>query len=50
MYCTFVLVQIFCMQTDTYKYKNMYACIMNIHVPHEVKYQHAFVKRTSQMM
>ena len=23
------------------KYKNMYACIINIYVPHEVKYQHA---------
>ena len=34
------------------KYKNMYACIINIYVPHdhEVKYQRAIAKRTSQMM
>ena len=31
------------------KYKGMYACIMNIYVPHEVKYQRALAKRTSQM-
>ena len=31
-------------------YKNMYACIININVPHEVKYQRAIAKRTSQMM
>ena len=31
--------------------KNMYACIINIYyVPHEVKYQRALAKRTSQMM
>ena len=32
------------------KYKNMYACITNIYVPHEVKYQRALAKRTSQIM
>ena len=29
----------------------VYACIINTHVPHEVKYQRAFIaKRTSKMM
>ena len=32
------------------EYKNMYTCIINIYVPHEVKYQRAIAKRTSQMM
>ena len=29
---------------------NIYACIINIQVPHEVKYQRAKAKRTSQIM
>ena len=29
---------------------NIYACIINICVPHEVKNQRAFVKRTSEIM
>ena len=32
------------------KYRNMYPCIINIYVPHEVYYQLAIAKRTSQMM
>ena len=28
----------------------IYACIMNIYVPNEVKYQRAIAKRTSQVM
>ena len=32
------------------KYRNMYACIINIYVPHEVNYQRALAKRTSQIM
>ena len=28
----------------------IYACIINIEVPHEVKYQRAKAKRTSQIM
>ena len=28
------------------KYKNMYAYIINIYLPHEVKYQRALAKRT----
>ena len=27
------------------KYKNMYACIINIYVPHEVKYQRALANK-----
>ena len=29
---------------------NIYACIIDIKVPHEVKNQRALAKRTSQMM
>ena len=32
------------------KYQNMYACIINVHVPHEVKNLRASAKRTSQIM
>ena len=32
------------------EYKNTYACIINIYVPHEVKYQRVLAKRTSQVM
>ena len=32
------------------KYEHMYGCIRNIHVPHEVKYQRALAKMTSQIM
>ena len=32
------------------KYRNMYACIINIYVPHEVNYQRALDKRTSQIV
>ena len=32
------------------RYKTMYACIINIDVPHVVKYQRALAKRTSIIM
>ena len=35
---------------QSFKYKHMYGCIRNIHVPHEVKYQCALAKMTSQIM
>ena len=32
------------------KYRNIYACIINIYVPHEVKNQRALAKRASRTM
>ena len=38
------------MYNSYHKYKNIYACIINMYVPHEVKIQRALVKRTSRIM
>ena len=44
-------VQLKCIRETLYMiYKNMYACIINIYVPHEVKNLRASAKRTSQIM
>ena len=44
-------VQLKCIRERLYMiYKNMYACIINIYVPHEVKNLRASAKRTSQIM
>ena len=36
-----------CFLDNVDEYENMYECIINIYVPHEVKYLRALVKRTS---
>ena len=35
---------------QSFKYKDIYACIINIYVPHEVKNPRALAERTSRIM